>query len=293
MNARVSPHQHFKPESEAYQVLIKMNFTSRSSQPCLAEINFTVLPSPDHTLVLVPTLSKYKYSGRMFQHVVLHTPPQANFTITSKMVQGIPALKKEKKQFWDIPLELRLRCYRYAFLSDEALLPTRKLTYLHDHKFRKKDCPGGQLRTSKAFALEAGPVVYGEDEFSFYDLSDDLIFIKQIGMTNACFLRYLRFNVPRYWRAEAHGKMVAVVADILSYKCPKLKRLAIDNVTPPKDLCKWSMKTLEELQDVIKATETLAIKKVHYSRRLDCLLLTSIDVLPDGPEDVGLIGSLF
>ena len=270
-----------------------MKFTSESSQHCLAEISFTVLPSPDHTLVLAPTLSNYKYSGQIFQHVVVHTLPYANFTITDKMSQGIPASKKKKKEFWDIPLELRLRCYRYAFLSDKPVLPTRKVTYLHDHKFLKKDCPGVQLRTSKAFALEAGPVVYGENEFSFYDLSDGLIFIKQIGMTNSCFLRYLRFDVPLYWRAQAHGKMIAVVADILSYKCPKLKRLTIEKVTPPKDIGKWSMKTLEELQDVIKATGTLAIKKVHYSPRLDCLLLTSVDVLPDGPEDVGLIGSLF
>ena len=181
----------------------------------------------------------------------------------------------------DFPAEIRLRCYRYAFRNDKPLMPTGKRTYLNGNRFLKKDCSAFQMRTSKAFAFEARAVVYGENEFSFDDLCSGLIFLRQIGMENCRYLQYLKFcahrgpdlgsvNLP----AEAHDKMIAVVVDFISYKCPILKSLAIGEVASPDHNDKWSMKTLDQFQDAIKITKTMGMDKAYYSGTECSLLFT-------------------
>ena len=46
-----------------------------------------------------------------------------------------------------------------------------------------------QFQISKAVAIEAGAVVYGEKDLSFHDICSSLVFIRQIGMDDCCFLQ--------------------------------------------------------------------------------------------------------
>ena len=84
--------------------------------------------------------------------------------------------------------------------------------------------------------------------------------------------------------------MIAVVVDIITYKCPNLKALAIGEVASTNHNDKWSMKTLEQFQDTIKITKTLGMVKVYYSGSERSLLLTHPHVdKPEGGKQVGLV----
>lgn len=164
-----------------------------------------------------------------------------------------------KTGFFDLPAEIRNIIYCLALSKNEFIKP--KLAVGHIEETNK---PGSILRVSKTFGVEAAPFIYGTRHFAFPTLFEAMRFIRRIGKHNEIYLTGLCVGTfwYRYREASALGwkydEALPLTSTFLAQRCPRLKYLQLEELSPEGEKRDWRVKTLEHLKTLVDALPQLS-----------------------------------
>ena len=172
--------------------------------------------------------------------------------------------------FSSLPVELRTKIFRYV-------LPARKVTpLLLSHEWLRSDQPpqcGGQrqiLRVSKAFNIDAAPILYNDSLFRFNDAFELVLFLQMIKTKNAAYLKSIKveelcsFSKRNKEVDLGQGQCISwrQFAETLASACPNLTHLAVGEV-PLKIGNEWVSARLKNFQAGLY--ELPMLRNVYYS----------------------------